>query len=130
MPEPPILLAKWYDYAKWIIERVDSFPKNQRFIFGQRLAGHADVAQASGLPYRSASSLPPGSQRERCDHRGASGTHAIRQAGTPALRAVAPFCMAKDQMIFTARQYEFSCERLEECGRMTGGWLKQAARKV
>ena len=41
MPEPPILLAKWYDYAKWIIERVDSFPKNQRFIFGQRLAGHA-----------------------------------------------------------------------------------------
>ena len=59
MPGPPILLAKWYDYAKWIIERVDSFPKNQRFIFGQRLAGHVDVAQASGLPYRSASSLPP-----------------------------------------------------------------------
>jgi hypothetical protein len=67
MPGPPILLAKWYDYAKWIIERVDSFPKNQRFIFGQRLAGHVDVAQASGLPYRSASSLPPGSQPERRD---------------------------------------------------------------
>ena len=41
MPEPPILLAKWYDYAKWIIARMDSFPKNQCFIFGQRLAGHA-----------------------------------------------------------------------------------------
>ena len=37
--------------------------------------------------------------------------------------------MAKDRGLFTARQYEFSCERLEECGRMTWGWLKQAGRK-
>ena len=36
--------------------------------------------------------------------------------------------MAKDQALFTARQYEFSCERLEECGRMTGGWLKSCSR--
>jgi hypothetical protein len=37
--------------------------------------------------------------------------------------------MAKEQTLFTARQYEFSCERLEECGRMVGGWLKQVAGK-
>lgn len=55
MPEPPILLSKWYDYAKWIIERVDSFPKNQRFIFGQRLAGHAlDIMEILTVWY-----LPP-----------------------------------------------------------------------
>jgi hypothetical protein len=36
--EPPILLVKWYDVTKWLLERVDSFPKNQRFIFGQRIA--------------------------------------------------------------------------------------------
>ena len=36
--------------------------------------------------------------------------------------------MAKDRTPFTARQDEFSCERLEECGRMTGGWPKQVAR--
>ena len=29
--EPPILLVKWYDVTKWLLERVDSFPKNQRF---------------------------------------------------------------------------------------------------
>ena len=34
--EPPVLLVKWYDVTKWLLERVDSFPKNQRFIFGQR----------------------------------------------------------------------------------------------
>jgi hypothetical protein len=30
--DPPIVLVKWYDATKWILERVDSFPKNQRFI--------------------------------------------------------------------------------------------------
>jgi hypothetical protein len=34
----PVVLVKWYDWTKWLLDRVDSFPKNQRFIFGQRLA--------------------------------------------------------------------------------------------
>jgi hypothetical protein len=37
-PDAPVLLVRWYDYTKWLLERVDSFPKNQRFIFGTRLA--------------------------------------------------------------------------------------------
>jgi len=36
--EPPVLLVKWYDVTKWLLDRVDSFPKNQRFVFGQRIA--------------------------------------------------------------------------------------------
>lgn len=36
--DAPIVLIKWYDWTKWVLERVDSLPKNQRFIFGQRLA--------------------------------------------------------------------------------------------
>jgi hypothetical protein len=36
--DPPILLVKWYDLTKWLLERVESFPKGQRFVFGQRLA--------------------------------------------------------------------------------------------
>ena len=39
--EPPVLLVKWYDVTKWLLERVDSFPKNQRFVFGQRIADRA-----------------------------------------------------------------------------------------
>lgn len=33
-----MLLVRWYDHTKWLLERVDSFPKNQRFIFGTRMA--------------------------------------------------------------------------------------------
>jgi hypothetical protein len=36
-PEVPVVLVKWYDYAKWVLERVESFPKNQRYVLGQFL---------------------------------------------------------------------------------------------
>jgi hypothetical protein len=113
MPGPPILLAKWYDYAKWIIERVDSFPKNQRFIFGQRLAGHAlDIME---LLVEAAYARDKAALLHTANRKIEMLRWLVR--------------MAKDQTLFTARQYEFSCERLEECGRMTGGWLKQVARR-
>lgn len=39
--EPPVLLVRWYEVVKWLLERAESFPKNQRFIFGQRVADAA-----------------------------------------------------------------------------------------
>jgi hypothetical protein len=34
-PDLPFALAKWYDYVKWVLDRVDGFPKNQRFVLGR-----------------------------------------------------------------------------------------------
>lgn len=39
--DAPVLLVRWYEVVKWLLERVESFPKNQRFIFGQRVADAA-----------------------------------------------------------------------------------------
>jgi len=36
--EPPVVLVKWYELSKWLLGRIESFPKSQRFVFGQRLA--------------------------------------------------------------------------------------------
>ena len=36
--EPPIVLVKWYALTKWLLARIESFPRSQRFVFGQRLA--------------------------------------------------------------------------------------------
>ena len=35
--------------------------------------------------------------------------------------------MAEARRLLTARQYRFACVGLEECGRMLGGWLRQAS---
>ena len=54
-PEAPVVLVKWYDYAKWLLERVENFPKSQRFVLGQRLAGQAmdvlDLLVEASTPY-------------------------------------------------------------------------------
>ena len=55
--ELPKALATWYDYTKWVLDRVDGFPKNQRFVLGTRLADAvvdvmellAEAAYARGL---------------------------------------------------------------------------------
>ena len=39
--EPTVVLVKRYDTTRWLLERIDSLPKSQRFIFGQRMADHA-----------------------------------------------------------------------------------------
>jgi len=37
--------------------------------------------------------------------------------------------MAHDRGLLTARQFAFSSEQMAECGRMLGGWAKQAGGK-
>jgi hypothetical protein len=72
--EPPILLVKWYDLTGWVLDRVESFPKNQRFIFGQRLANHmVDVMELLVEPsytHEKAGILKTANrQMERCTQR-------------------------------------------------------------
>jgi hypothetical protein len=40
-PEAPVVLVKAYNYAKWLLDRVENFKKSQRFILGQRLTEQA-----------------------------------------------------------------------------------------
>ena len=109
--EPPVLLVKWYDLTRWILEKVDSFPKSQRFIFGTRLADHAiDVLET--LVEASYSS-------EKAE------LLATANRKVETLRWLVR--LAKDRKVLTDRQYLFACQGLAECGRMLGGWLKQAS---
>ena len=43
----PIVLSQWYDTAKWILEKIDKFPKNQRFICGSGSPGLPLFSSAS-----------------------------------------------------------------------------------
>ena len=111
--EPPVLLVKWYDVTKWMLERVDSFPKNQRFVFGQRLADRAlnilEILVEATYSPRKADLL------------------ARANRDIEVLRWLVR--MATDRKLLTPRQYEHCCMSLNECGRMVGGWSKQAATK-
>jgi hypothetical protein len=111
--EPPVLLVKWYDLTRWILEKVDSFPKSQRFIFGTRLADHAiDVLETL---------VEASYSREKAE------LLATANRKVETLRWLVR--LAKDRKVLSEKQYLFASQGLAECGRMLGGWLKQAASK-
>ena len=107
--QPPVVLVTWYDTAKWLLERVDSFPKNQRFIFGQRISGDAlDILE---LLVEAAYSRDKVRLLEDANRKLETLRWLLR--------------MATDRKVLTGRQYQYACEHLDETGRMVGGWLRQ-----
>ncbi len=110
MAKPPVLLSKWYEFAKWVLEKVDNIPKSQRFILGQRLAdGVLDILD---LLVEAAYSSSKKVLLEQANRR----LEVLRWL----LR------MARDRNLMTARQLQYASEQMTECGRMLGGWIKQA----
>ena len=111
--DPPVVLIKWYDFTKWLLYRIDGFPKNQRFIFGQRLADHAlDILEL----------LVDAAYSPRKSDLLATANRKIEM-----LRWL--LRLAQERNLLSAKQYEFSCRGVTECGRMVGGWWKQSSSK-
>jgi hypothetical protein len=107
-PDMPVVVTKWYAYAKWVLERVEGFPKSQRFILGQRLSNHVlDVLELL---------VKASYARDKGD--------LLRQAndGIEMTRWIVR--MAHDRKLLAPKQFEFSAVALNECGRMVGGWIK------
>jgi hypothetical protein len=61
--QPPTVLVKWYDWLRWLLDRVDSFPKNQRFVFGTRLADRAIGVLEPSCDLRSRAVQPDANDR-------------------------------------------------------------------
>lgn len=113
--ELPKALAKWYDDTKWVLDRVDSFPKNQRFVLGTRLADAVlEVMETLA---------------EATYSRGTAKAQLLGKANRKieSVRWLVRIC--KDRHLISNAQLGFSCRSVEECGRMVGGWMKQAAEK-
>lgn len=109
-PELPVVLVKWFDYAKWILERTESFPKSQRFVLGQRLSNQ--VMEVLELL------VEAGYSREK--------KSVLAQANRKMEVVRWTIRMCKDRNLLSVSQFEHSAKSLNECGKMVGGWWKSA----
>jgi hypothetical protein len=112
----PIVLSQWYDTAKWMLEKIDKFPKNQRFILGTRLADRTldileGLIQASYTGGREKLALLETANRDLA-----------------VLRWLVR--MAKARQVITVKQYEYGCGRMYESGKMLGGWIKDVRKRT
>lgn len=108
--DQPEVLVKWYDHTKWVLDRVDGFPKNQRFVLGTRLADAAVKVM------------------ELLGEAAYAGRERKRQLLDEANRKIEVVRwltrLTMDRGMISKQQFVHSARRIEECGRMVGGWLR------
>lgn len=107
---PPIV-EKHYEFCAWLIEKVGKFPKDQRFLLGDRIERHAlDILEM--LIEASLTSSRDGK------------AEILRGANVRLEHLRYMMRLAKDGKFININSFHFACERMEEIGRMIGGWIK------
>jgi len=103
-----IIYQKFYDMMVYSFPIVSRFPKDQRFVLGQQIQNQMlDIGKmiihANKLKQKKGKLYDIDIELEK-------------------LRMLVR--IAKDLGFLTTRKYGHHCERLEEIGRLLGGWLK------
>ncbi len=109
MDSSPIF-AKTYDLLSWLIPLAHRFPKAQRFILAQKIQDAGFALQESLV--RAAKT---------------DGTlAALREADVSLDLLRLRGRLAADLAFVSLRQYEHFCGRVDEIGRLLGGWMRRA----
>ncbi len=108
----PEVIARYYEYLLWLMQRIAKFPRNQRYTLGKHL-------EEKGLQIL-ATLIQAYYQKDKTK---------LLQAINLDLELIRYLIrLAKDLQLFSMSQYSFSTSALVEIGRQVGGWLKQQKR--
>jgi len=112
--EPAVVVQQTYDLALWVVRKVEKFPRSYRFSVGDRMVARSlDLLETL---VEAAYSSDKRSALERANQSVNSLRYLLR--------------LGVDLKLLAGDSQEFAAGRLEEIGRMIGGWRKAAARKA
>ncbi|MGA3025731.1 MAG: diversity-generating retroelement protein Avd [Bryobacteraceae bacterium] len=106
--ELPIVVQKAYEFSLWLVRKVENFPRSYRFSVGDRL-----VQGVLDLLLRL---VDAAYSREK------GGI--LMEVNGMLNRMRFLLRLAKDLNLLTMDSYGYAAERVEEIGRMVGGWRK------
>ncbi len=99
----------WYDFAKWLLDKTAKFPKKVRFSFSNRIDNLAlDIIE--GI-IEARYSRNKKEMLRRID------------LNMEKLRVLLRMC--HDLRYLDTKGYEFAARKINEAGKMVGGWRKQ-----
>ncbi len=111
MEKVPVF-TKYYDIVNWILDKVEKFPRSQRFIFGHRLANLAvDILEDLIRAYYSKNKVS-----------------ILKEVNIRLEIFRILLRMVKDRKLVSLRQYEYISKEINEVGKMVGGWIKERNR--
>ena len=104
----PVVVGKAYDFVLWLLPKVETFPRSHRFTIGERLS-------AQGLDV-----LVILTEAAYTSGKDDLLTQANRKINSTRLL----LRLSKDLRLLSLDAYAFAAERLDEIGRMVGGWRR------
>ena len=108
----PNSITMTYDLLVWVIPVLGQFPRDQKFLLGDRIENKLlDVLE--GL-------IEAQSSRRK--------TGLLRQVNISIEILRFLFRLAHELRYLSTRRYAFVSERLDEIGRLVGGWLRKVAK--
>ena len=108
-----MVVGKAYDFVLWLLPKVETFPRSHRFTVGERLSAHGlDV-----LVILTEAAYTTGKEE------------LLAQANRKINTTRILLRLAKDLQLLSLDAYAFAAERLDEIGRMAGGWRKIALQR-
>jgi hypothetical protein len=112
-PQTAVVVEKTYDFLLWLLPKVEKFPRSFRFTVGDRMvAVGLDLLLAL---VEASFSVEKGALLDAANRRANGLRYLLR--------------LSKDLKLLTLDSYGFAAQRLEEVGRMIGGWQKSQRRK-
>jgi hypothetical protein len=107
IPEPPLFVL-WYEFSKWLLGKTEKFPKKVRFSFTNRIDNLAlDIIEGI-VEARYA-----GSKKEILR---------LIDLNMEKLRILLRMC--HDQHYLDTKAYEYASRKINEAGKMVGGWRR------
>ncbi len=111
MNESP-LFVRTYDFMLWLIPHVQKFPRAYRFTLSERVQklffDFQDMLVAAGKS------------------QGAGRFEKLKSADIQLEQLRVWIRFARDNELFTIKQYEHAARGMAEIGRLLGAWLKQS----
>ena len=102
------IFEKTYELILWIYPAVNKFPKSQKFVLGQQIENSIleilkEIIQAN-------------SERNKLPY--------LKQISVRLDKLRILIRLSKDLKFISIRQYGFAADKINEIGRMLGGWIK------
>lgn len=102
------IFVKWIDFLKWLLSKTEKFPKKVRFTFSNRMNNLAlDIVERLVEARYSRSKYP-----------------ILRQANLNLEKLRILFRISYESRFLSHEAYEHGVKKMNEVGRMLGGWMK------
>lgn len=104
-----VIFQKVYDLILWLYPTVNKFPKSQRFVLGQQIENTVLEILKGIIQANQESNKTP----------------YLKQISVDLDKLRILIRLSKDLKFISLRQYQFAAEKINEIGKILGGWIKK-----